>query len=189
MFQGKKVLIRPLSQEDVPWIMVWRNDGELAKYIWPGVPTPTPVATQREWYEQTLVDTSMKVFTICENEEARPIGMIGLSNINAKNQSGYLWIWIGESAYWGKGFGSEAMILFLGYCYRILNMRRIILEVYDYNERAIRAYEKVGFIKEGTVRRSIFKDGRYVDEYIMAMLKDEYFAKYPFQSWGEEQLK
>lgn len=189
MFQGEKVFIRPMALEDLPHIMRWRNDGELARYIWPGVPTPTPLAKQREWYDEMLADESKKVFTICESTEQIPIGVIGLSNLNSKNQSGYLFIWIGESAYWGKGFGSEAIVLFLGYCYRILNMRRIILEVYDYNERAIRAYEKVGFVKEGKVRRSLFKDGRYVDEYIMSMLKDEYFARYPIERWGEEKSK
>jgi RimJ/RimL family protein N-acetyltransferase len=189
MFRGEKVFIRPMALEDLPYVMRWRNDGELAKYIWPGMPTPTPVAKQREWYDQMHADENRKVFSICEAAGQHPIGIIGFSNINPKNQSGYLFIWIGESAYWGRGFGSEAMVLFLGYGYRILNLRRIILEVYDYNERAIKAYEKVGFVKEGKVRRSIFKDGRYVDEYVMSMLKDEYFTKYPIQRWGEESLK
>lgn len=186
MFQGEKVFIRPMSTEDLPHLMRWRNNGELAKYIWPGIPTPTPRARQREWYERMLADDSRKVFVICETAGQSPIGIIGLANINTRNQSGYLFIWIGESIHWGHGFGSEAMVIFLGYLYRILNMRRIILEVYEYNERAIRAYEKVGFVKEGKVRRSVFKDGRYVDEYIMSMLKDEYFAKYPTKRWGEE---
>lgn len=178
MIRGENVFLRPIEVTDLPLLMKWRNDGEIAKYTWPGVPYPVPMGKQREWFDQLQADSDTKELLICLCEGETPIGTVSIHDMSSRNMTGFMTIVIGESAYWGHGYGTEAMHLFLRYCFRILNLRRIVLEVYEYNERAIRSYEKIGFVKEGKVRRNIFKDGRYVDEYVMAIFKDDYLAKH-----------
>lgn len=179
MLYGAKVFLRPIEESDLPVMLKWRNDPEVGKYVLPGVPFPMPMAKEKEWLMNLQKDDSRKVFAICERATGKHIGSVGISDIASRNRSGFFSILIGEPEYWGHGYGSEAMVLFLGFCFRILNLRRIVLEVYAYNERAINCYEKVGFVKEGLARRSVYKDGRYIDEYWMAIFQDDYFTRYP----------
>lgn len=179
MLYGAKVFLRPLEESDLPAMLKWRNDPEVGKYVLPGVPFPMPMAKEKEWLRDLQNDAARKIFAICDQATKKQIGSVGISNISQRDHAGFFSILIGEKDYWGHGYGTEAIVLFLGYCFRILNLRRIVLEVYAYNERAIKCYEKVGFVKEGLARRSVYKDGKYVDEYWMAMFQDDYLARYP----------
>jgi len=74
----------------------------------------------------------------------------------------------------GKGYGTEAIKIVLQFVFEELNLNRLQLEVFSHNLRGIRAYEKVGFVKEGVLRESLYYNGNYSDEIIMAMLKSDY---------------
>jgi RimJ/RimL family protein N-acetyltransferase len=63
--------------------------------------------------------------------------------------------------WWNKGYGTEAVELMVKYGFEMLNMHRIWLRVFERNKRAIRTYEKVGFIHEGQLRESDYKEGKY----------------------------
>lgn len=181
MFQGENVYLRPIEMEDLPLLYKWLNDPELVECTWPGVPHPVPMEKVEQQFEEGLSDSSERAFLICDSSSKRPIGTIKVTNIAPRSQRGNLTIVLGEKEFWGQGYGAEAIVLFLNYCFRILNLRRISLEVHEYNERAIKCYEKVGFQKEGRVRRSVFKNGQYVDEYVMAILKDEFYEMFPLK--------
>ncbi|HIC94568.1 MAG TPA: N-acetyltransferase, partial [Anaerolineae bacterium] len=62
----------------------------------------------------------------------------------------------------------------LGFAFREMNLHRVYLSVHDYNERAIRCYEKCGFRHEGRLREALFRDGRYHDELMMGILREEF---------------
>ncbi len=85
-------------------------------------------------------------------------------------------ILIGDKAAWGKGYGSEATRLMLRHAFETLNLNRVWLHVYEYNQRGIRAYEKVGFRREGVLRQDTFRDGRYWDTIAMAVLREEWIS-------------
>jgi RimJ/RimL family protein N-acetyltransferase len=74
----------------------------------------------------------------------------------------------------GKGLGSEAVALALGYAFDVLKLHRVSLRVVDYNLRAIRAYQKCGFVVEGREREAAFVDGIWRDDVMMAVLDREY---------------
>jgi RimJ/RimL family protein N-acetyltransferase len=86
---------------------------------------------------------------------------------------------LGEPEEWGKGYGSEATRLVLRYAFETLNLNRVWLHVYEYNERGLRAYEKAGFRREGRLRQEMFRDGRYWDTIVMGILRDEWLAARP----------
>ena len=60
------------------------------------------------------------------------------------------------------------------YAFRTLNLNRIWLHVFEFNERALRAYEKVGFVREGVLRQDVFREGRYWNTVVMGILRDEW---------------
>ncbi len=96
-----------------------------------------------------------------------------MHNIDWKNRSAeLLGIFTGEKEYWGQGYGSDAINALLRFAFREMNLHRIYLHVHDYNERAIRCYEKCGFQLEGRQREALFRDGRYHDVLLMSILRE-----------------
>jgi RimJ/RimL family protein N-acetyltransferase len=74
----------------------------------------------------------------------------------------------------GKGIGSEAMRLVAGYAFDTLKLHRIFVRVIAFNDRAIAAYQKIGFQLEGRLREAAFIDGTYYDDLMMGLLEHEF---------------
>jgi RimJ/RimL family protein N-acetyltransferase len=81
---------------------------------------------------------------------------------------------IGETSYWGKGYGTEATRLITRYAFESLNFHRVWLHVYDFNLRGIAIYEKVGYKKEGVLRQHTYREGRYHDVITMAITRPDW---------------
>lgn len=81
---------------------------------------------------------------------------------------------IGEKEYRGKGVGTFAITSMVNHAFYNLNLRRIQLEVLDSNEVAKNLYKKIGFVEEGRKRKAVYKTGKYVDEIVMGLLREEY---------------
>ena len=109
----------------------------------------------------------------------RYVGGIRLHHISWQDHKARLAIGIFDRRFWSHGYGAEAVRLLLAYGFDGLGLHRIDLRVLAYNRRAIRCYEKCGFIREGVERESAFVDGAWHDDVMMSILEQEYRA----QSW------
>jgi RimJ/RimL family protein N-acetyltransferase len=107
------------------------------------------------------------------------IGATGLEQIDFRNRHAKFGIFIGAKEEWGKGYGTEATHLVTQHAFLTLNLNRVWLHVVADNERGIRAYERVGFKREGILRQEHFRDGRYLDTMTMAILREEWEAMRP----------
>ncbi len=116
-------------------------------------------------------------FIICD-ETTRPIGRIGFHDYNPEDRHAGLAIFIGEKDVWSKGYGSEAIVAFGNWYFNIKGAHRLWLVVFADNLRAQRAYEKVGFVREGTWRENVYLDGKWADEHLYGLLRREYNARY-----------
>jgi RimJ/RimL family protein N-acetyltransferase len=110
-------------------------------------------------------------------ESDRLIGTCAFSQLDGDNGSALFHITIGEADAWGKGYGTEATELMLAHAFTQLPLHRVALTVFEFNARAIRAYEKCGFVVEGRSREAILRDGHYWDEIHMSILADEWEAR------------
>ena len=81
---------------------------------------------------------------------------------------------IGAKQHWDQGYGSEALGLMVQHGFGTLNLNRISLRVFADNPRAMRSYEKAGFVQEGRLREAHYHDGAYVDVLVMSMLRSEW---------------
>ena len=81
---------------------------------------------------------------------------------------------IGSKENQGKGIGTFAVSSIVNHAFFNLNLRRLQLEVLEHNQIAQKLYKKIGFVEEGRKRMAVFKDGQYVDEILMGLLRDEY---------------
>lgn len=107
----------------------------------------------------------------------RPIGSIGFQlrrRRTAAHWSAYMWIAIVDRTMLSKGFGTEATRLMLDFAFGSLGVHRVALNVLSFNQRAIRAYEKCGFVVEGRSREAAWIDGQWHDDLAMGILEGEY---------------
>jgi len=86
----------------------------------------------------------------------------------------FVWILIGERDYWGKGYGTDAMRVFMRYAFQEWNLHRLSLRVFGFNQRALRSYEKCGFVYEGVNRNALNKMGQRWDEVWMGITRGEW---------------
>jgi len=137
-----------------------------------------PVAKERvkKWLEKEIEEGHVSAFAIRTLENDHLLGDVGVGGISWNHGDALLGIGIGERGFWGKGYGSDAMKLVLRYAFVELNLRRVTLNVYEYNLRAIRAYEKLGFQHEGRVLKYINREGRRWDLIYMGIMKEEWLA-------------
>ncbi len=173
MLFGESIRLRAIEREDIPAFVRWFNDPEVRRYLL--MYKPLSKAREERWFEAHLDKQDEFIFAIeARTEEGWVhIGNIGLHRVDWKNRNATLGIVLGEKAYWGRGYGTDAVRTALRFAFQELNLHRVELEVVAENLRAIRCYEKAGFIREGTRREALFGDGRYHDAYMMAVLAGE----------------
>jgi len=82
-------------------------------------------------------------------------------------------MYFGDKEYWGKGYGTDAMKVLMKFIFEEMNINKIRLGTFSFNERAIKSYQKCGFEIEGVLKDEIFKEGKYYDEIIMAVFSGE----------------
>lgn len=127
----------------------------------------------REQWRQRLTDAGEGTYNLVAVDGERVVGMVGLHTFPHKPRRRHVGA-IGVSVHdeWqGKGVGTALMRAGIDLADSWLNLTRLELEVYTDNEPAIRLYERFGFEREGTLRQHAFRDGRYVDAYVMARLR------------------
>lgn len=172
---GNRIILREYRREDLEWIRKWANDEEITNtlsdiFLYPHAEQDT------EAFLEMMIDSSSKSkgFVIADRQTLDYIGQIDLHQIDWKNRSAVLGIVIGRKDMLGAGYGREAIRLMQKFVFQSLNLNRLELEVYAFNERAHRCYISCGFKEEGRLRQKMFKDGKYSDVIVMSVLKDEY---------------
>ncbi len=176
MYTGQKVRLREYRKEDIERALCYINDPEIKRLLTPGIPYLNTLEDERKWVEGLSATKDNYSFAIENLEDEKYIGGCGLNSIDWKNSVAVVGIFIGDKSYWGKGYGTDAMNVLLKFIFEQMNIHKVKLNVFSYNERAIKSYEKCGFKVEGVVRQEIFRDGRYYDDIIMGLLKEEYFT-------------
>jgi diamine N-acetyltransferase len=175
MIYGDRLRLRAAEREDLPLFVKWLNDPEVRQFI--SFNLPLSLAQEERWFDEMIKANPAEqvlVIEIRENEGWTPVGVTSLMNIDWTNRLAEVGIFIGEKAYWSQGYGREVMRLMLKHGFEDLNLNRIWLRVYEFNQRGVRAYEHAGFKHEGRMRQAIFKDGCYNDVLIMSVVRGEW---------------
>jgi len=177
MIASGSVFLRPAERSDLPLFVRWLTDARTTRTL--ALRSPLSLALEEGWFERLLEQHGRDVwhFVICRTADGRPLGGIDLHDIQLVNGSASLGIAIGDPADTNQGYGSDALRALLGFGFGELRLERIWLDVYDYNERARRVYERVGFVLEGTLRHALWRDGAFRDVLRMAILREEWAAQ------------
>ena len=154
----------------------WGRDSEYVRLLDDEPARLRSPKSVKEWLEKEFEsgEDFRYFFTIHTLEGDQLIGFIGLFDVQWNHGNAWVGIGLGERDYWGKGFGTDAMLVLLRYAFDELNLHRVTLGAFEYNPRAIRSYEKAGFKHEGRGRKAILRDGRRWDSIFMGILRDEW---------------
>lgn len=171
-----KIVLRALKMSDAAVSWQWRNKEEI-RYFYSGHPFYINEEKETEWLRKIILsDLPLSSFGIEEVATEKLVGMAFLKDINLIHRTAEFAIFIGDSNAAGKGYAREATQLLLAIAFNELNLNRIYLKVQQDNINAKKLYEKCGFTTEGTLRQAVYKNGRYVDEQLMSILKQEYLS-------------
>ena len=156
----------------------WQRDSEYWRLQASEAAYTNSVRTVKTWIEKEVEHVpTASIFLIRTLEDDRLIGDVGLEPLRNGHGDTFAGIAIGEREYWGKGYGSDAMRVILRYAFTELNLHRVSLNVFEYNPRAMRSYEKVGFKHEGRSRGVLHRAGRRWDLIYMGILREEWEAQ------------
>jgi RimJ/RimL family protein N-acetyltransferase len=176
MIAHGSVYLRPAEREDIPLFVRWFNDYATSRTL--GLRSPMSIAMEEQWFERAVADQGKTGyhFVACLRADDRPVGTIGLFDLDLNNGSAGLGISVGEASDRGQGHGTAMLRALLGWAFGHLRLERVWLEVYDFNPGARRVYRRVGFVDEGVSRHAIFREGAYRDVHRLAILRDEWLA-------------
>jgi RimJ/RimL family protein N-acetyltransferase len=171
----ERVRLRAPSRDDIPRFVVWLNDPEVRQGL--SLYLPLSMDEEQAWFENMIkrpAEERPMVIEIRSGESWTPVGNCGFHQVDWRNRSGEVGIFIGEKTYWNQGIGTEVMVMLVEHGFATLNMNRIFLRVFADNLRAIRSYEKTGFVHEGRMRQAEYHGGQYVDVLFMSILRSEW---------------
>ena len=176
MIYGKRVRLRAIEREDIPHFVDWLNDPDVIAGLLINLPMSSWDETR--WFEnlsnRAAEERPLALDALLPDNSWKHIGNVGLHQIEWTNRSAEFGIFIGDKTFWNNGYGCEATRLTLQHGFETLNLNRIYLHVFETNPRAIHVYDKIGFIREGKLRQTTFRNGRYIDTLIMSMLRSEW---------------
>ncbi|MBW1600120.1 GNAT family N-acetyltransferase [Streptomyces sp. JJ38] len=171
---GETVLLRPVTEDDVPALTPMFRDAELARLTGSHAGDTFDEPWLRRWYASRDEQDGRVDLAVVERATGNVVGEAVLNEYDRGNESCNFRIALVPHGH-GRGLGTEATRLIVGHAFEQLGLHRVSLEVYAFNPRARRVYEKVGFVAEGVLRDALLWEGARVDATLMSILAPEWF--------------
>ena len=172
---GDRLYLSPRSTEDAEIFTEWLNDFETTDYLGRSGMLVTLEGEKKYLEENANPEAGFVIVTL---EDDKMIGTVSLESINNIHRTATLGVFIGDKDYRNKGYGTEAIKLILEYGFKYMNLNNIKLDVFEFNNRALKCYEKCGFKECGRRRKSKFINGKYYDTISMDILAEEFNGDY-----------
>jgi RimJ/RimL family protein N-acetyltransferase len=173
VLRSARITLRRPRPDDVAARLQLGGDAEIHRMYGGSLADLRPLTEEaaRRWLERLLDHDHAWII-----EAGALIGAIRLHSVDFKDRRASLAVGIEDKTRLGIGLGPEAIGLVLNYAFRILELHRLSVRVVAYNTRAIRAYQKCGFVIEGTEREAAFVDGAWHDDIMMGLLDRQWAA-------------
>lgn len=181
MIIGKKTIIRPMEMADIDFIHKWWNNGESMessglKYGFMMSRSALENRFRPQIESNNMYFSDEKMFIICNKEDMRPVGDISYRNWRKRDQSAEIGLEIWDPADRGNGYGKDAMVAFIDFMFRHLNLNRIELSTEESNQVGQSLYHKLGFKVIGIARESYYNAGQdcYTNALYMDLLRRDW---------------
>lgn len=174
ILRGEKVQLTALEPEDTTHISEWYQDAAFLRAYDSAPAYPKTGKQLAAMIEEQQKDKHGFIFAVRLLDSSRIIGVLQLDGIAWTHGTSFISIGIGEEADRGQGYGREAMELALRFAFDELNLHRVCLTVFSYNEAARTLYERLGFRPEGVYREHLMRDGQRHDMLLYGLLRNEW---------------
>lgn len=171
---GERVLLRPVGAADADGLLELTSDQEVTRLTGSHPGRPMGRDTLMEWYGSRGDHAHRLDLAIIDRSTDAYVGEAVLNELDVENGSCNFRIALVGPRAFGRGYGTEATRLILAHGFETVGLHRIELQVFDFNPRARRLYDNVGFVHEGTRRDALRWDGAWVDAHDMSILADEW---------------
>ena len=168
-----RVYLRALEPDDYKSSIKWRKDDE----IWGMVGSPkyfVSEAYEKKWVEDIIFNSRDIKLAVCEKDTNKYIGNVYATDIDMISRSCTTGVLIGDHDYWNHGYATEAYKLLLDYIFNERNLNRAQAFVLEDNIASLKMHQKVGYKIEGTLRQSVYKNGKYQNQILLSFLKEDY---------------
>lgn len=170
VLEGEKVRLRPVRESEVAQLTAWFNDAEVNHWLHQSEREDATPEDRRPVY---IPEEDESLLSLAIEGDGRLVGVIHLVGIDRVHGRAELAIMIGDKGAWNHGYGTDAMRTLLEYAFGEMGLRRVELITDADNARGIRAYQKAGFVHEGTLRKHRVRHGEPIDMIVMSVLQEE----------------
>jgi RimJ/RimL family protein N-acetyltransferase len=170
-FRGEKISLRAFDRKDIELAASWNNNEEITSYMLSRF--PVSIYEQEKWYEKTMNDKTKKKLIIVNNTSKSSIGMVSLFNIDLKNLSAEVGVYLTPSAQ-GKGYAKEAIQLISRFAFNEMNMHKLYASVIEFNKASVKTFESAGFSFEYTKKEAVYTNGRFFDVVYLCLFKRDF---------------
>ncbi len=171
MIAGEHVILRAFEREDAERCYRWMNDPNIVRTL----KSRYPIAFQSEieWIERAMLSSSTeRHFAIERRDDRSHIGNASIQDIDWVSRTGWFGLFIGEPAAWNRGFGTDAIRTLVRFAFEEMNLRKLRIHIFDYNEKAKHLLLAQGFVEEGKLRRDFYREGVFHDIVILSTFRD-----------------
>jgi RimJ/RimL family protein N-acetyltransferase len=157
----------------------WGRDSEFRRLLDSNAPHLYSQKAVQKWFEKDIDEQLVNQywFSIRTLADDKLLGDIDLFVYDWAGRDAFVGLGIGEREFWGRGYGTDVMRVILRYAFTEVNLNRVTLDVFEYNPRAIRSYEKTGYRHEGRIRQFLNKEGKRWDMLFMGILREEWMEQ------------
>ncbi len=175
---NEKVRLRGVEPEDAETFWRWNQDSDMARhldFLWP----PTSLHQVRRWTEEQAGKALEQdaFLWVIENPAGTPVGSINTHHCNSRNGTFSYGVHV-DAQHRRRGYASAAILLVLRYYFQELRYQKVTVTVHGNNQGSAALHEKLGFVQEGVLRRMVYSDGRYWDEFYYGMTAEEWRQRY-----------
>ena len=171
MIAGEHVILRAFEREDAERCYRWMNDPNIVRTL----KSRYPIAFQNEaeWLERAMHShTNERHFAIERKDDRAHIGNASIHDIDWVSRTAAFGLFVGEPSAWNRGFGSDAIRTLVRFAFEEMNLHKLRINVFEYNDRAKHVLETHGFVQEGRLRREFYREGSYHDLLILSIFRD-----------------
>ena len=167
MIAGDLVILRALEDEDLERCYRWMNDPMIVRTLKSRY--PMPFHQEAKWLEQAVEAVGERHFAVERREDRSHIGNASIHEIDWVSRTAYFGLFIGEPAAWNRGFGTDAIKTLVRFAFEEMNLRKLKVNVFDYNDRAKHVLVQAGFVQEAKLAEEFFREGTYQDLVILSI--------------------
>jgi RimJ/RimL family protein N-acetyltransferase len=172
MIAGEHTILRAFEREDVERCYRWMNDPNIVRTLKSRY--PIAFTNEAEWLEGAMSPSlNERHFAIERKDDRSHIGNASIHDIDWVSRTSWFGLFIGEPTAWNRGFGTDAIRTLVRFAFDDMNLVKLRINVFDYNEKAKHVLLGHGFVEEGKLARDFYREGTYHDIVILSVFRGE----------------